>query len=323
MLSADTMSCDIVCSFFAGVVGRITFFPVDTVKTVSSVADISSGAKNAHTIRYSINSILKSDGIIGFYRGLGIAVAASGPGVALYISSYEFSKRWFEDKNNNNNNNSDSTKTTSSSGKFAQHLACGLFAEAVSCVVWVPMDVTKERLQSQHSGVAGRYRSSWHGLQTLYRHEGLKGMYKGYFSTLGSFGPFSAIYFAAFEEAQKVVKENAFTQQFGTGVQTATAAAMGNIFACVVTNPLEVSKTRYQVQQAKLGEDGAISTQFKESSKSMLEALKLGIKNEGLMKVWTRGLLARILFQTPSAAMTFGLYDMLKSKICTATTKKP
>jgi hypothetical protein len=25
------------------------------------------------------------------------------------------------------------------------------------------------------------------------------------------------------------------------------------------------------------------------------------------------------MFQTPSAAMTFGLYDMLKSKICTTT----
>jgi hypothetical protein len=317
MLEADTMSCDIVCSFFAGVVGRITFFPVDTIKTVSSVAVVDPKSINSrqHTIRYTINTILKSDGIIGFYRGLGIAVAASGPGVALYISSYEFSKRWFEDKNNNNNKNS-----VSASSKFMQHLACGLFAEGVSCIVWVPMDVTKERLQSQHSGVAGRYRSSWHGLQTLYRHEGLRGMYKGYFSTLGSFGPFSAFYFAAFEESQKIVKQNAFmTTNFGTGIQSATAAAMGNIFACIITNPLEVSKTRYQVQQAKLGEDGAVSTQFKESSKSMLDALRTGIKNEGLMKIWTRGLLARIMFQTPSAAMTFGLYDMLKSKICTTT----
>ncbi len=282
---------------------------------------------------------MQSDGFFGFYRGLGISLAASGPGVALYITSYEQTKKLFL---------SDPQQQVHKKSKLssaAEHLICGLAAESVSCVVWVPMDVVKERLQSQHSGVAGRYRSSWHGIATLYRLEGVAGMYKGYFSTLGSFGPFSAIYFAAFEETQLLLRDRVgLAERLGSGsggggVEKALAAALANIFACVVTNPLEVSKTRYQVQRAVLevveeqqlhnnNQHGAESKptpkkvvvgpskQFKVSSTSMLDALKWSAKNEGLLALWSRGLVARILFQTPCTAVTFGLYEAFKKNLC-------
>lgn len=77
----------------------------------------------------------------------------------------------------------------------------------VSCVVFVPVDVIKERLQIQtalptHSvpAVGTAYRGSWDALVTIARQEGVRGVYRGYWATLLSFGPFSAAYFALYEK---------------------------------------------------------------------------------------------------------------------------
>jgi hypothetical protein len=293
------MACEVACAAVAGMAGRVVAFPADTIKVVASVSE-NGGAQGFVS---AARSVLRSDGVAGFYRGIGISLAASAPGVALYISSYEFSKQ----------------RSGEALPPVVRYLGCGLFAEAVSCVVWVPMDIVKERLQSQHRDVVGRYRSSWHGVATLWRLEGLRGMYRGYFSTLASFGPFSAVYFAGLEAARSRVDAAASPIAAAPpGVRTAVAAACANVLACVVTNPLEVAKTRYQVHRAVLEGPGGpqVTPQFRRSARSMTHALVDAVRTEGALAVWRRGLLARILFQTPSTAITFGCHEALKLRFC-------
>ncbi|CAM9383752.1 unnamed protein product, partial [Hapterophycus canaliculatus] len=118
-------------------------------------------------------------------------------------------------------------------GGALAHLTAGMIAEVVCCVVYVPVDVVKERLQIQRShprstAAAGsrpatnsadggasdgirrvgegamppRYRGSAGALKTILRTEGLRGIYKGYLATVASFGPFSALYFMFYEQAR-------------------------------------------------------------------------------------------------------------------------
>ena len=78
----------------------------------------------------------------------------------------------------------------------------GLFAEALSCFIFVPADVVKERLQVQHSKKyeLTQYKNSFHSITTILKQEGVSGIYKGYGATLLSFGPFSALYFVFYEK---------------------------------------------------------------------------------------------------------------------------
>jgi len=69
-----------------------------------------------------------------------------------------------------------------------------------SCVVFVPVDVIKERLQVQSQLGRTNYKGSMDALGTIVRHEGIIGLYKGFNATLLSFGPFSALYFLFYEE---------------------------------------------------------------------------------------------------------------------------
>lgn len=68
------------------------------------------------------------------------------------------------------------------------HLLCifvhliydALVATSLSCIVYVPVDVIKERLQVQNEDGMGRlrYRGSLHALRTILAEEGVRGIYK-------------------------------------------------------------------------------------------------------------------------------------------------
>ena len=99
-------------------------------------------------------------------------------------SSYELAKRYHP---------------FAESSPFVAHFSAGLIAECFSCILWVPIDVIKERLQVQSSlpqtaSSALRYRGNLSAIQTIARTEGIRGLYKGYGATVASFGPFSALY---------------------------------------------------------------------------------------------------------------------------------
>lgn len=92
-----------------------------------------------------------------------------------------------------------------------------------SCVLWVPIDVVKERMQIQRvpkrprvpvapveGAAAGAsapkpplvYKNGAHALRSIIKSEGVVGLYRGYGATLLSFGPFSALFFMMHEEVR-------------------------------------------------------------------------------------------------------------------------
>mmetsp|Transcript_15848 Transcript_15848/g.13457 ORF Transcript_15848/g.13457 Transcript_15848/m.13457 type:complete len:87 (-) Transcript_15848:36-296(-) len=75
-----------------------------------------------------------NEGLRGLYQGIGIATIGSAPALALFFTSYEMNK-YYMDKFN----------LFKETPNF-QHFLCGLGAEIISCIFWVPIDVIKERL---------------------------------------------------------------------------------------------------------------------------------------------------------------------------------
>jgi hypothetical protein len=77
----------------------------------------------------ALSSIIRQEGIISLYKGVGIVIASAAPAQALYFLGYESCKRVIG--------------TESIASSFIAGCNAQLFA---SCI-WVPMDVVKERLQ--------------------------------------------------------------------------------------------------------------------------------------------------------------------------------
>lgn len=74
----------------------------------------------------------------------------------------------------------------------------GFNAELVSCVFWLPLDVIKERLQSQSEFKFQKYTGPKDAIQSIKKQEGTMGLYRAYGGTLAYFGCFSMLYFAIY-----------------------------------------------------------------------------------------------------------------------------
>ncbi|CAN0048163.1 unnamed protein product, partial [Choristocarpus tenellus] len=186
----------------AGFASRVICHPLDTLKARLQGPQGDCFRNTLHVLRVS----MAEEGLRGLYRGFGAVAVGGTPGTCLYLTTYEFTKNLLWRENGQEN--------------FAVHFTAGMLAEIVCCVVYVPVDVVKGRLQIQRPVVnsvsvrvlpaagphAGEglptYKGSLHALQTILRMEGLRGVYKGYGATLLSFGPFSALYFMFYEQAK-------------------------------------------------------------------------------------------------------------------------
>lgn len=230
-------------------------------------------------------------GVRSLYRGFGTVLVGGTPGTMLYLCSYELFKERM---------GSSDTGKSGDDTSFAVHFAGGMLAEAIACIIYVPVDVLKERMQ-----VSNTYRNTWHGLSELWKHEGVRGVYRGYGATLASFGPFSAFYFVFYEKCKSMA----------TSLQTAdkhTDLPFSSIVLCScsagalaswLTSPLDMAKLRLQVQRASPRHGG---------DTTMVQILGHVLKNEGVAGLF-RGAGARVLHFAPATTITMTAYETCRS----------
>ena len=249
----------LAASSMSSLVSRVACHPLDTIK--SKMQATSSGS-----VSKCISDTLAKEGARGFYRGLGAATVIGVPAGALYFTSYEIFKRRLGDGP-------------------ASHLLAGVGAEAVACVVFVPVDVVKERCQV-HS-----YTSSYDCFRTVLKKEGVQALYRGYGPTLYSFGAFSGLYWAFYEQ----LRPSDTSVSFGDALPCALGAGA---LASWLTAPLDLAKLRVQVHQ------GASGPSF---IRALADASATGLR--GLF----RGAGARVLFSAPSMGASMACFEQAKS----------
>ena len=85
------------------------------------------------------------------------------------------------------------------------HLLSGFSAEFFSCLFWLPIDIIKERMQVQTVVKIYKYDGPRDAMKKIHNTEGLIGLYRAFGATLVFFGPWSAIFFASYEELKKLI----------------------------------------------------------------------------------------------------------------------
>ncbi|CAD5185232.1 unnamed protein product [Musa acuminata subsp. malaccensis] len=274
-----------VAGSVAGLVEHTAMFPVDTLKT-----RMQAGSPACHRplgLRQAVLSVVRAEGALGLYRGLGAMSLGAGPAHAVYFSVYEISKESLSRENPNNP---------------VAHAASGVLATVASDAVFTPMDTVKQRLQlksSPYKGVADC-------ISRVLREEGIRAFFVSYRTTVVMNAPYTAVHFATYEAAKRglmeVSPENASDERL---VVHATAGAAAGALAAAVTTPLDVVKTQLQCQQGVCGCD-------RFSSSSTGEVIRAILRRDGyagLMRGWK----PRMLFHAPAAAICWSTYEAMKS----------
>jgi len=249
-----------------------------TARALPPLPALTPPARPRRTRLQSPQGFFKSGGFTGIYRGLSVAASGSVPGAALFFSSYETGKAALAARN--------------VEGPSA-HMTAASAAECVACLVRVPVEVVKQRMQ------AGLYASMFEGFPKIMAEAGVGGFYTGYAITVAREIPFAMIQFPLYEAAK-----DRWSEAQGARVNSVQAAACGagaGGIAAAATTPLDVIKTRLM-----LGNDAAGVAYT-----GMVDTATRIYTTEGAKTLFS-GIGPRVFWITTGGFVFFGAYEKAK-----------
>lgn len=218
--------------------------PYDLIKTRQQASAPGSLARSMGTASYFLH-LVRTGGIRELYRGFGWAVVAHIPSDILYYAGYTEIKRLMLGT---------SLGTLAPS---AVYIAAGCIADALSVLVSVPAEVVSQRLQLQGvDGARGVSRSGLQVVRGIVASEGILGMWRGTGASICFYGPSGAAWWLTHEHAKKALSARFDRPAPGTppdgpkvepsATVLAASGALAGIISIVISNPLDVIKTRMQ-----------------------------------------------------------------------------
>lgn len=187
---------------------------------------------------------------------------------------------------------------------FWKDLVSGTIGGTALVVVGHPLDTLKVRLQTMPAPLPGQapmYAGTVDCIIKTFRGEGLRGFYKGMLSPILGVSPMYAIVFGAYGTAKNMMRKSAddpltISQIFWAGCLTGIATT-------AVTVPVELIKSRLQIQKTKPGEKPEF-TGLTDCAKKIYS--KSG--TSGLFK----GTVATLWRDVPGSGIYFGTYEFVK-----------
>lgn len=331
---------DVLGSATAGIVSRVVTHPLDTVK-----ARLQTTKTTFHGPIDALVRTYRHEGIRAFYGGFGAVFWAGTPATVVYLTSYSYFRGTLSTialglqtagGGGPSSSAEEGNKSTLSHGQeFAVHFMSGMLAEAVCCIIYVPVDVVKERLQIQQQRNNGpsnanvQYNGSFDALRQITKTEGIRGIYKGYGATLASFGPFSALYFMFYEQCKALSREYIDRQNNNIGnnmtpiIKVDGDLPLFHLIACSsgagalaswLTSPLDMAKLRLQVQRGQQASATKCSNNQTTSlqHRSMLDCLRSAYREGGIQGLF-RGAGARVIHFVPATTITMTGYEKFRA----------
>ncbi|KAI9478088.1 MAG: mitochondrial carrier domain-containing protein [Benjaminiella poitrasii] len=287
----------------AALVARTITHPMDTIKIRLQATTIQ--YSNARTLLKQLPNIIfpvqqqqqhgahgnKTKRIVSLYRGLPVALLFSVPALSVYLSCYESTKQALH------------TNYHIQPDAVTSHLISGCAAEFAAGLLFTPMEVMKNRLQTTTTTAKAmtRQQTSFRSLaKHIFRHEGVRGFFKGYWMSLVVFVPHSMTYFVTYERMKRwMIRDESRTKP----TLYMVCSSVAGIASCLVSTPLDIIKTRWQISAAEQG------SEFRQGP---LAIAKKMLRLEG-RQVLIRALCANIAWGLPTTAISMTVFEVLKN----------
>jgi solute carrier family 25 S-adenosylmethionine transporter 26 len=299
----------------AGTSVDVALYPIDTLKVRLQ----------------SPQGFLKAGGVKGIYNGLGAAAIGSAPGAALFFCTYETLKPKLLEWSRSRGSSGGSASTNGPPDHRHDwwcHMAAASAGEVVACLVRVPTEVVKAKMQTSSDpamslGRAVRtiyYQEAFEGSSWLVRYTG--GLYRGFGMTLFREIPFAVVQFPLYERFKLLLEErnrDGYHMQRPTTqppaqssdvspvtpLQAAGCGSLSGAIAGAVTTPLDVLKTRAQLGRDR---DGV-------PYRGVLDVLRRTLRSEeGGRALWS-GLQPRVAWISIGGFVFFGAYETARAAL--------
>ncbi|KAI8144891.1 mitochondrial carrier domain-containing protein [Fennellomyces sp. T-0311] len=282
-------------SSVAALAARVVTHPIDTIKTRLQVRSTTGNEYQQlkqvilpESASTSTLNVLRS-----LYRGLPVTLLFSVPALSVYLTCYETTKAHLAPRGGLLGHDG-----------ILNHLASGCAAEVMAGLFFTPMEVMKNQLQTQSDGS----RSAGSLATRIWRTEGIRGFFRGYWMGLAVFVPHTMTYFAVYEQCKLAYARYYDHQYQGDSAQLPASAyllcsSFASTMGIMLSTPLDIIKTRWQISAADQG------AAFRLGPVAIAKHMWY---YEGGWRAFTRGLVARIAWGIPTTAISMTVFEALK-----------
>jgi len=269
------------------------FYPFDIIKVRQQVGS-SPGVGLLAPIVGTGRTMIAEAGWAGLFRGYPFACISGIPSQLVYIPIYNVTL------NNLRRIHSGVGDDSDSDGVFRKYFprmllpaAAGIVGDVSSIAVTVPPDIITQRIQAGDGGAKGNF---WVVVQNIFKKKGLSGFYLGTGATLLTQIPGGCVWWVTYEG----FKDYLLTVLPSTDGPVSSAHAIAGAFAggtsAIVTNPIDVCKTRIQTNRLCYG------------ATSTMKVLLAAVRHEGIA-VLSSGLVVRMLTFVPYSLVHSCFYE--------------
>ncbi|XP_029496136.1 mitoferrin-2 [Oncorhynchus nerka] len=286
-------STHMVAGAVAGIMEHCLMFPIDCVKTRMQSLQPEPAARYRNVMD-ALRRIITTEGVWRPIRGLNATAVGAGPAHALYFACYEKLKKSLGDIVHPGANS---------------HLANG----AAGCVSTLlhdaamnPSEVVKQRLQMYNSP----YRGVMDCVRAVWQSEGAAAFYRSYTTQLTMNVPFQVLHFMTYESLQELLNPH---RQYNPSSHMVSGALAGAI-AAAATTPLDVCKTLLNTQESLVGLPAAGQGGGQGTHRhitGLAHAFRTVYRLGGLPGFF-KGIQARVIYQMPSTAISWSVYEFFK-----------
>ncbi|VDK61889.1 unnamed protein product [Anisakis simplex] len=266
----------------AGLTEHCAMFPFDSIKTrLQSLCPCPE--TKCPSAMHGLVSIVKHEGWLRPLRGINAMALGSAPAHAAYYTVYEKSKLFLTDR---------------TSGGFN------------GFSIMNPAEVVKQRMQMIYSP----YGNSLQCAKCIFKREGIAAFYRSYNTQLIMNIPYQCLHFITYEFMEDLFNRE---RKYSPGSHLVAGGVAGGL-AAALTTPLDCVKTVLNTQQTP-EVNGGYRVLLKSTSPDITTTSYSGIV-DALRNIYYlrgplgffRGIQARVIFQVPSTALSWSVYELFK-----------
>ena len=186
----------------------------------------------------------------------------------------------------------------------------GVLAECFSCLLWLPIDIIKERQQAEPIVKVYHYRNFLEAFRQIKIREGVMGFYRGYWSTILAYAPMMGFTLMVYEKLKQIFRKDyqlAVGSSFYLGFTSGALASM-------ITYPLDLIKAGVQVRRAEMSLTAQKSIHESLGYGHVLSVISANVRREGIMSLW-KGSSSRMLHIALASGVNLSLLDFFRTSI--------
>nr|XP_014435801.1 solute carrier family 25 member 45 [Pelodiscus sinensis]XP_014435802.1 solute carrier family 25 member 45 [Pelodiscus sinensis]XP_025033969.1 solute carrier family 25 member 45 [Pelodiscus sinensis] len=287
---------EFVAGWISGAVGLALGHPVDTVKVRLQTQSGYRGILDCVMRTY------RNETVRGFFKGMSFPLLSVAVANSVIFGAYSNALLYLTATHHRDR----STNPPS----YAHILTAGCFSGLMQAVVLAPVDLIKVRLQNQTHpywlrspamGPGAHYRGPLHCGVSIFRKEGVLGLFRGTWALVLRDTPTMPIYFLTYVSLCQAV--TAQGREPGP-ITVLVAGGCAGTASWALATPMDVIKARLQM-------DGMKGVSYR----GVLDCIHTSIRHEG-PQVFLKGLSLNSIRAFPVNAVTFLSYENILKLLC-------